>query len=312
VSSDSSTSSRIGGRTVRLFLVDGSPTGLVTAEIMNWTGRVLVAPRSRIGEALKREESKGTGVYFLVGDDPAQPTKLRVYIGEGDLVADRIKIHVNDESKDFWTRVCFVTSKDLNLTKAHVRYLENRLVELARVSDRANLANNNDPGKKFLPESETADMEFFLEQIQLILPVVGFDFLRARRISVDSPAPKPQAPIVASQLELALASKKYGYSADAIETDGEINVLAGSRASATKDLAQNSYAPLREQLIRDGRLRPTPDGSLLEFTEDVSFASPSAAAAVINNRNTNGRTAWRLKSTGQTLKEWQDAQIVSD
>lgn len=297
---------------MRLFLVDGSPTGLITAEIMNWTGRVLVAPRSRIGEALKRDEVKGTGVYFLIGDDPEQPTKLKVYIGEGDLVADRIRIHVNDESKDFWTRVCFVTSKDLNLTKAHVRYLENRLVELTRASDRANLANNNDPGKKFLPESETADMEFFLEQIQLILPVFGFDFLRARRISTASPPPKFElGPVVSTQLELTLTSKKYGYSADAIETDGELNVLAGSRASSSKDLAQNSYAPLREQLIRDGRLRPTPDGTLLEFSEDVSFASPSAAAAVINNRNTNGRTAWRLKSTGQTLKEWQDAQIVS-
>jgi hypothetical protein len=312
VNTDSSILNRITGRTVRLFLVDGSPTGLIAAEIMNWTGRVLVAPRSRIGEALKRDEARGTGIYFLIGDDPDQPTKLKVYIGEGDLVADRIKIHVSDESKDFWTRVCFVTSKDLNLTKAHVRYLESRLVELTRVSDRANLANNNDPGKKFLPESETADMEFFLEQIQLILPVVGFDFLRARRISTSSSSPKSAlGSVPSSQLELILTSKKYGYSADAIETDGEINVLAGSRASAAKDLAQNSYGPLREQLIRDGRLRLTPDGSLLEFTEDVPFASPSAAAAVINNRNTNGRTAWRLKSTGQTLKEWQDAQIVA-
>jgi Domain of unknown function (DUF4357) len=277
---------------------------------MNWTGRVLVAPRSRIGEALKRDESKGTGVYFLIGDDPDQPSKLKVYIGEGDLVADRIKIHVSDESKDFWTKVCFVTSKDLNLTKAHVRYLENRLVELTRVSDRANLANNNDPGRKTLPESETADMEFFLEQIQLILPVVGFD-LRARRISAEPSSPKFQAfPVSSTQLELILTSKKYGYTAEAIETDGELNVLAGSRASASKDLAQNSYAPLREQLITDGRLRSTPDGAYLEFAEAVSFASPSAAAAVINNRNTNGRTAWRLKSTGQTLKEWQDAQIV--
>jgi hypothetical protein len=287
---------------------------LITAEIMNWTGRVLVAPRSRIGEALKRDEPNGTGVYFLIGDDPDQPTKSKVYIGEGDLIADRIRIHVNDESKDFWTKVCFVSSKDLNLTKAHVRYLESRLVELTRVSDRANLANNNDPGKKSLPESETADMEFFLEQIQLILPVVGFDFLRSRRISTGSSSPNSEeisVPVSSSQLELVLTSKKYGYSADAIEMDGEINVLAGSRATATRDLAQNSYGPLREQLITDGRLRPTPDETLLEFAEDVSFASPSAAAAVINNRNTNGRTAWRLKSTGQTLKEWQDAQIVA-
>jgi hypothetical protein len=300
------------GRTVRLFLVDGSPTGLITAEIMNWTGHALVAPRSRIGEALKRDEASRTGVYFLVGDDPDQPTKTKVYIGEGDSVADRIKIHSNDDSKEFWTRVCFVTSKDTNLTKTHVRYLENRLVQIAKVSDRANLANSNEPGKKLLPESETADMEFFLEQIQLILPVVGFDFLRPKPVATVSPTSQTIAVGTApsSQLELTLTSKKYGYTANAVDVDGEITVLAESRASANKELAQNSYAPLREQLIRDRRLKPVPGEALLEFAENVSFASPSAAAAVINNRNTNGRTAWRLKSTGQTLKEWQDAQIV--
>jgi hypothetical protein len=37
---------------------------------MNWTGHVLVAPRSRIGEALKRVEATRTGIYFLVGVDP--------------------------------------------------------------------------------------------------------------------------------------------------------------------------------------------------------------------------------------------------
>lgn len=117
----------ITGRSVRLYLVDGSPTGILTAEIMNWTGHVLVAPRSRLAEALQRGEATRTGVYFLVGDDPEQPTKSRVYVGEGDIVAERIKSHAKDEQKEFWTRACLVTSKDLNLTKAHVRYLESRL-----------------------------------------------------------------------------------------------------------------------------------------------------------------------------------------
>ena len=63
----------VDGRSVRLYLVDGSPTGILTAEIMNWTGHALVAPRSRLGEALSRDEASRTGVYFLVGDDPDQP-----------------------------------------------------------------------------------------------------------------------------------------------------------------------------------------------------------------------------------------------
>lgn len=145
------------GRTIRLFLVDGTSTGLITAEIMNWSGHALVAPRSRIGEVLKREEAGRTGIYFLVGDDPDQPTKAKVYVGEGDVVADRIKNHATDESKDYWTRFCLITSKDANLTKAHVRYLESRLVEITHAAGRANLANGNDPGRKALPESDVAD-----------------------------------------------------------------------------------------------------------------------------------------------------------
>lgn len=297
------------GRSVRLYLVDGSPTGILTAEIMNWTGHALVTPRSRLAEALQRDEASRTGVYFLVGDDPAQTTKSRVYIGEGDSVVDRIKSHAKDPSKDFWTRACLVTSKDMNLTKAHVRYLESRFVELTKSADRANVANGNEPGRKTLPESDIADMEFFISQVQVILPVVGFDFLRSKAKSSTSSTPGEVAKEPKSQLELILSSGKHGYEAKAIEADGEITVLAGSRATTKSDFSENGYSALRGQLIKDGRLIATSDPNLLEFSEDVTFPSPSAAAAVITNRSTNGRTSWRLASTGQTLKEWQDAQL---
>lgn len=299
----------VHGRSVRLYLVDGSPTGILTAEIMNWTGHALVSPRSRLGDALAREEATRTGVYFLVGDDPHQPTKARVYVGEGDSVVDRIKSHSKDASKDFWSRVCIVTSKDANLTKAHVRYLEHRFVELMKAADRANIANGNEPSRKALPESDIADMEFFISQVEVILSVVGFDFLRPKgKISALTKPEGAQGP-TPSQVELVLTSGKHGYEARAIEVDGEITVLKGSMATTKSDFSTNGYAPLREQLISDGRLAVSTDPNFLEFTEDVAFASASAAAAVIKNRNTNGRTSWRLVSTGQTLKDWQDAQL---
>ena len=31
-----------------MFLVDGSGNGVITAEIMNWTGRAVVSPRSKL------------------------------------------------------------------------------------------------------------------------------------------------------------------------------------------------------------------------------------------------------------------------
>lgn len=301
----------VNGRTVRLFLVDGTPTGLMTAEIMNWTGHVLVSSRSRLADALMRDEVARTGVYLLVGNDPDQPSRNRVYVGEGDSVADRLRMHAKDPRKEFWSHVCIVTSKDQNLTKAHVRYLESRIVELVKDADRANLANGNEPSTKLLPESDVADMEYFLSQMQVVLPVVGHDFLRPKVVTVQvGDASTIASASGAATLELELVSRKHSIHARAVEQDGEVTVLKGSTAVAKSEFVSNTYQVLRDSLISEGRLRPTPDPAVLEFVTDVQFPSPSAAAAVVFNRNSNGRTAWKLASTGQTLKEYQDAQLV--
>lgn len=112
------------GRSVRLFLVDGKSTGLITAEIMNWTGHVLTGPRTELPKLLVRPEVERTGVYLLHGRDPEKLDDLVLSIGESDRVAIRLKDHSKNESKAFWERSWVITSKDQNLTKAHVRYLE--------------------------------------------------------------------------------------------------------------------------------------------------------------------------------------------
>lgn len=128
------------GRSLRLFLVDGTPNGLLTAEIMNWTGHVLTGPRSKLSELVQRPECGRTGIYFLVGPDPENSLRSLVYIGETDDVGKRLKQHNRPEAsggKDFWERVCLVTSKDQNLTKAHAKYLESLLIHLRPMSDAA-------------------------------------------------------------------------------------------------------------------------------------------------------------------------------
>jgi len=219
-------------------------------------------------------------------------------------------MHAKDPSKEFWTRVIVITSKDTNLTKAHVRYLENRLVQLAKHAGRASVANGNQPSAKQLPELDTTDMEFFLKQLQLALPIVGVEALRSK--------PKPKASTVpanaqpsddGSGVELTLESKKHGIKASAIEKDGEVTILSGSTATAKEEFATNTYGELRNNLIAEGTLAPAENGDCLVFKTDITLPSPSAAAAVIFNRNSNGRTAWKLKATGQTLKDWQDAQL---
>jgi hypothetical protein len=287
------------GRSIRLFLVDGTPTGLLTAEIPNWTGHILVAPRIRIQEALMRPEALKTGVYLLIGEEAGRSI---VYVGEGDCIADRVKKHAKDEDKDFWERVCLITSKDVNLTKAHVRYLESRLVQIISENGRARLVNGNEPPAGSLPEADLSDMEFFLFQLQILLPTVGMDFLRTKSI-ISTPTLGVTAlyavPISAQRVLLTMVHKSSGVDGRAVDDDGEIVVLKGSTGTGSI-FKVNQYAHLRQQLLNEGKLESLPGGGI-RFLDDVPFRSPSAAAAVLNNRNSSGHANGKLKRPDNPL-----------
>jgi predicted GIY-YIG superfamily endonuclease len=297
------------GRSVRLFFADGDAGGVVTAEVMNWTGHVLVTPRSKLGIALAREEAERTGVYILIGEDPEKPSRNRIYVGEGDNVAKRIKMHAKDEDKEFWTRAVLVTSKDMNLTKAHVRHLEGEIVRAARQAGRASIANGNEPSAKPLPEADISDMAVFLDNLEAVLPAIGMDFLRPTKGATRSSADPDQESDSAS-LKLIL-NHRSGLTAHAIELNGEYIVQAGSQVQSDPGYSMNQYGDLRDQLIKDGTICEVESSRFLEFVEDYAFRSPSAAAAVIIGRNSNGRRNWKL-ANGQTLKQWQDSQLTQD
>ena len=42
--------------TLKIFLVNGNPKRLRTAELSNWTGKAVAGPRSEIEGILKRDE----------------------------------------------------------------------------------------------------------------------------------------------------------------------------------------------------------------------------------------------------------------
>jgi hypothetical protein len=161
-----------------LFLADGVSDGTIIAEIGNWNGKVLAAPRGKLRELLKRSEVSRTGIYVLTGPDPERLGGMVAYIGEADNVAARLRTHLRSGDNDFFTRLAVVVSSDDNLTKAHARFIESRLIRLARQAGAASLINGTDPDSQRLPEADRADMEFFVEQLTLMPPIVGFDLFR--------------------------------------------------------------------------------------------------------------------------------------
>lgn len=299
----------MSGKQIKLFLVDGSPGGLTTAEITNWTGHVLAAARSDMAGLLQRDEARRTGAYLLLGEDEAAAGKTRCYIGEADIVADRLRHHHRD--KDFWDRVIVITSKDANLTKAHGRYLEARLLGLATQAGRVTLENGTAPAVPALPEADASDMDYFVSQLQIVLPVLG---VNAIRIPVSKPVVSTLGDETGSPV-FYLRQENRSVDARAQQIDGEFTVLAGSqvvgswdgvgKARATRK-AYSSYRSQHEQLVADGVIGV--DDGLGHLTRNVVFSSPSTAGAVVLGRSCNGRTSW-VASDGRSFGDWESRGV---
>jgi len=273
--------------TIKIFLIHGDPKRLRTAELSNWTGKAIAGPRSEFESVLAREESSNSGVYFLTGNDP-EIGKPALYIGEAESIRDRVKSHLE---KDFWNQIVFFISKDENLTKAHIRYCEGRLIEISKKSDRAVIKNSQSSGSK-LPESDREDMEVFLEKMQQLLPALGIELL----------VPAVSASETTTESEL-LSCEIKGLKATGYLTPNGIVVLNGSQAVLTPRESSTKYpwsTTLRDKLKEEGSL--IENGDHLKFLKDVEFSSPSAAAAVIHGGQANGLTAWKNKQN-KSLKE---------
>jgi hypothetical protein len=262
----------------------------------------VVAPRTALPDLVRRDEAARTGVYLLMGLDPDNPARTLVYVGESDSVRTRPASHDADENKQFFTRVCLIVSKDENLTKAHGRYLEARLMALIRAAARAVLVNATEPDFKGLPEPEIADMEGFLSEIEVLLPVLGFDVLRRTAESGSTATDSATAPV--------FTFTEAGTHARAREAGGEFVVLAGSRARVKEtktilDSARNQ----RRQFVEDGVLMKADDGQHYTFTRDVAFSSPSGAAAAVYGGNISGPATWKREGDGLPYKDWRQQPL---
>jgi len=206
-----------------------------------------------------------------------------------------------------------ITTSDEALTKGHVRYLEARLIELAISAGRVRLDNGQAPSadKRRMPEADRANMEAFLANLKTVLPVIGLDLLKPRPASATKVAGQG---IAANEPRFEIRHKS-GVKATAVEEEGEFIVLQGSEA--LKDAGYqgtNGYGELRQELVAQGVLSTTPEAKFYTFAKPYAFKSPSAAAAVVLDRNSNGRWEWKLVGSKLTYHKWQEekAQVTAN
>jgi hypothetical protein len=281
------------GRSIRIFLADGSPTGLRHVEIANWSGQALACPRSRFSELANWNETKRPGVYFLfensAGDDNS------AYIGESEDVFVRLAEH--DRKKEFWNEVIIFTSKDENLTKGHIKYLESRLVEISKKADRYKLENSNTPTKSNLPRADAAAMEEFIENIRIILGSLSHRLLESIVPITTSPmSTTGQNSIV--NYDFSFTVNKF--SASGKVTDDGFLLLKGSKISYNTSASMpGKSSTIKAQMIREGLLENMGDHYLL--VKDKLISSSSYAASLVAGNSRSGPQSWKTPN-GELLK----------
>ncbi len=274
----------MAGTKITLFLPNDNPQGLKVAEISNWSGKALAAPRSDFNALLSRPEMQQSGVYCLTGTD-AVSNRPTAYIGEAETLGTRIRMH---RERDFWVHASVFLSKDENLTKSHTRYLEGRLISEALKAGRWDLTNGQSSGAK-LPEADRAEMDVFFERASQLLPLLGCDLL----------GPKIPSLAVRPLICRIKSLRAYGY-----RTAGGFLVLKNSEVAPGVRPSVAKHAPwlilLRKQLLVERTLEDR--GDKLVFLRDMEFSSPSRAASLIRGGNANGQTEWQ-DDEGRALKD---------
>ena len=206
---------------------------------------------------------------------------------------------MSDPNKDFKELIFFV-SKDELLTKTQIRYLESRLVQLAIEAKTAQIDIGNSPSLPTLHEADISDMEYFLEQIKLILPVMGFKFLISS--TVKQSTENPTESVNATHETYYIKTKTF--KASMKETDQGYIVTKGSEAKKNlSDSCTETYVNMRRKLV-ETEIMIEENGKLI-FAEDTVFNSPSAASNMILGRNSNGFTEW-VNKKGLTFRDVQE------
>lgn len=272
------------GKTIEMFLVDGTAEGVVTAELSNWNGKAIKLPRTAVS-ACERSDIRGVGVYFLFCSE--EDGTDSVYIGEAEDVLHRLKEHLaqykSGKETFFWNSAVAFIGRDLN--KALIRYLEDKLVKIARECGRSKILTKN-TYETTLKEAQIASMEEFIDNIKVLLSAMNFRVL--------TPVPK------ATDETQYLFCKGSGGSGKGFVSAGGFTVLEGSKVSdhivESFKTRGKAYWRLRNKLVEDGVIT---DGF---FAHDYEFSAPSAASAVILGRTSNGNVDWKTQ-TGISLRD---------
>ena len=281
------------GKTIELFLVNGTADSLIIAELSNWNGKAIKIPRIEVSSC-NRDDITQAGVYFLFckEDDGSDS----VYIGEAENIKERLVQHLRDYQSEketyYWSTAVVFIGRDLN--KALIRYLENRFVEIARASKRYLVLTKNTYRNTVMKESQVAVMEEFVDNVKILINALGYKVLE--------PFVQMDASTTSVDDELLYIKSGSVNATGKVTTEGFV-VFAG--ATVNEKMALKSLSPgmlkQRQKLFDSSKVEN------LITTEDILFSSSSAVADFILGYSASGPRTWKTKD-GKSLKEIESNQ----
>ncbi len=258
------------GKTVTTYFIDGTPKGTQYSFISNKICQMFVVPRSNLSYLNEQEKLQKPAFYILIGENEA--TKPQAYIGETENFKERVKDH--DNKKGFWQKALIFVSKDEDITKADVQYLEHKAIDEAKKANTFVLSENKQvPKAPNLPEHQRDAMDEFFEDIKFLVSFMGYNIF-------DILQPKE---------EHLFYTKGRGCKASGYYNSSGFTVLKGS-ILANNCVTSFNWKEKREKLIKE---YATFENGNWVMNSDKTFSSPSTAADFCIGSSNNGWLVWK-------------------
>ena len=258
------------GKTVTTYLIDGDPKGTQYSFISNKICQMFVVPRSNLSYLNEQEKLQKPAFYILIGED--ETTKPQAYIGETENFKERVKDH--DSKKAFWQKALIFVSKDEDMTKADVQYLEHKAIAEAKKANTFVLGENKQiPKAPNLPEHQRDAMDEFFEDIKFLASFMGCNIF-------DIAQPKE---------EHLFYTKGRGCNARGYYNSSGFTILKES-ILANNCVPSFNWKDKREKLIKE---YATFENGNWIMNSDKTFSSPSTAADFCIGSSNNGWLVWK-------------------
>lgn len=296
----------VRGKSINLFLMDGTAVGRIKCTLANWTGVAYKIPRTELDKCKERDDLKQSGVYFLFGTSD-QTGENVAYIGQagirknGEGILYRLIEHKRNPDKDYWTEAIVFTTSNNSFGPTEISYLENRFVGMATEAGRYLVKNNNDPTMGNITEEKESELEEFIDCAKIVMGTLGHKIFEA--LAEKSSTPKVKEIIDDDELTLFMKrnSRKSGklIEASCKQTREGFVILKGS---LIETIDSESIPPG----IKERRLKAKIDEHGI-LQENVLVNSPSYAAAFVIGGHANGLVEWKTED-GTTLKEIENKE----